>query len=66
MEKINGIIENGYVYVAVEGNEYSCLNCDLMDDTGSCDAKDLCHSLGPYNYFRYSPELTERLKGGEK
>lgn len=63
MEKINGIIENGKIYKAVEGNEYSCLNCDLMDNTGMCDAKDYCLSLGKYNYFRYSPELTDKLKG---
>lgn len=61
MEKINGVIENGIVYKAVEGDKYSCINCDLKDDTGRCEIKDYCLSLGEYNYFHYSPELTEKL-----
>ena len=68
MEKINGIIREGKVYKAVRGE---CKDCDLQEQ---CADKalfnDLCnyfeeYKIGNARIFRYSPSLTERLKGGE-
>lgn len=71
MEKINGIIMSGKVYEVVKYNGSSpCMDCAL---THECDRLEEAHKstqfCGDYLggcIFRYSPELTERLKGGEK
>lgn len=67
MEKINGIIIDGEVYTLSEGG---CFKCDFFRNTliGSCPVKEIC-TIMPYpnaekdNCFRFSPELTEKLKG---
>lgn len=63
MEKINGIIKDGRVYVASQDGRdcYSCNGCDLYSLYGDCVYFDLCFQLGRLNIFRYSPELTEKL-----
>ncbi len=69
MEKINGIIISGKVYKAVRGE---CKGCDLQEQCKDNDLfNNLCNYFEGYNIknahiFRHSPELTERLKGGEK
>lgn len=62
MEKINGIIIDGKVYEAIKTDEQSCLKCDLIEEDGGCPCRDYCFYLGRYNIFRYSPELTDKLK----
>lgn len=67
MEKINGIIVNGKIYEAVECNKKS--PCDICDLQRECSLSDynvefLCsYVIGDDNIFRYSPELTDKLKG---
>ena len=61
MEKINGIIKDGKIYVATETDETSCLMCDLIEEDGGCPCRDYCFSLGRNNIFRFSPSLTKRL-----
>lgn len=66
MEKINGIIIEGKIFVATGTNNSSCLMCDLIEEDSSCPCRNYCFYIGGYyNCFRYSPELTERLKGGK-
>lgn len=62
MKKINGIIKDGKVYVALQdGNDcFSCQGCDLYSK-GNCIYYNLCSYLGRCNIFRYSPELTEKI-----
>lgn len=69
MEKINGIIHEGRVYVA-DPNYAQCDKCDLSlmckDVEEHCDYS-LCITQGVNNNndfgYRYSPELTDKLKG---
>lgn len=63
MEKINGIIIDGKAYEAKETDGQSCLKCDLIEEDGGCHCRDYCFNLGRCNIFRYSPELTDKLKG---
>lgn len=69
MEKVNGIIISGKVYKAVRGE---CKDCDLQEQCKDNDFfNNLCNYFEGYQIkypriFRHSPELTERLKGGEK
>ena len=62
MEKINGIIKDGKVYVALQDGKdcFSCQGCDLYSE-GGCIYSSLCFYLGRCNIFRYSPELTEKI-----
>lgn len=62
MEKINGIIKDGKVYVALQDGKdcFSCQGCGLYSE-GGCIYSSLCFYLGRCNIFRYSPELTEKL-----
>lgn len=62
MEKINGIIKSGKVYIPEHIFGQDCDECAL--DRESCRA--ICTGFGVDVIFRYSPELTERLKGGAK
>lgn len=67
MEKINGIILDGKIYIATEDSKDYCLGCDIVaDENMNCPCMDYCRSIGYCNVFRYSPGLTERLKGGGK
>lgn len=65
--EINGIIVDSKVYKAVECNEIS--PCDICDLQRECSLSDynvelLCsYVIGENNTFRYSPELTDKLKG---
>lgn len=57
MEKINGIIIDGKVYEEIKGE--CTKHCPFWSDK-------LCQDILPYCtankcYFRYSPELTERM-----
>jgi len=61
MEKINGIIIEGKVFVAEKDANCSCLKCDLIEEDGKCAHPQFCNRLGVDNIFRYSPEMTERL-----
>lgn len=61
MEKINGIILEGKVYVAAKDDKQSCLKCDLIEDDGKCAHHRFCIRLGADNIFRYSPELTDKI-----
>lgn len=72
MEKVNGICIEGRFYEAVLTEEFdSCDGCELRETPSGCYAAP-CHSFkrdkngDAEHIFRYSPELTERLKGGEK
>lgn len=62
MEKINGIIYDGKVYVAAEDDKQSCLKCDLIEDDGKCAHHRFCIRLGAANIFRYSQELTDKIR----
>lgn len=61
MEKINGIIEGGKVFIAEMDANCSYLKCDMIEEDGRCGYKHFCARLGVDNIFRYSPKLTERL-----
>lgn len=70
MEKINGIIIEGKVYKAEEQDIRICCECDLYSQCMSfsdCRLHDsllsLCLACGKENIFRFSPELTDKLKG---
>ena len=73
MEKINGIILNGKIYVAVKFKAHEHCgyhDCSFYIHFGCSAPKLLCRvfegdSTNKY-IFRHSPSLTERLKGGEK
>lgn len=63
---LNGIIIDGKVYKLSEGG---CLKCDFFHSTVMpCPVNEICTTM-PYpeaekdNCFRFSPELTEKLKG---
>lgn len=59
--EINGIILNGRVYEAIPEKEYkSCKGCDLFDPY-PCKMNRVCTVLRCI--FRFSPELTNKLKG---
>ena len=68
--EINGIILNGKVFEVSEGGCFHCaFGYDLLkEDSGSCPVKEICE-IFPYpneekdNRFRFSPELTDKLKG---
>lgn len=63
MEKINGIIKDGAVYVESRGHSENCdLRKSCMLDEERLDAN-YCQIfvLGSGENFRYSPSLTERL-----
>lgn len=68
MEKINGIIISGKVYeVANSGKTSPCMQCVLHNECDKFDyehhTKDFCiKNLGDL-HFRFSPELTDKLKG---
>lgn len=59
---LNGIIIDGKVYEAKETDEQSCLKCDLIEEDGGCPCRDYCFNIGRCNIFRFSPELTDKLK----
>lgn len=65
--KLNGIVLNGKFYEAVKCNEVSpCRSCALRNECDEFDyehhTKDFCiENLGDL-HFRYSPELTDKLK----
>lgn len=65
MEKINGIIIEGKVYIPVECDKDSpCDECDLSEKCSklSPNVDDACCELiDRFHIFRYSPSLTERL-----
>lgn len=63
MKKINGVIYEGKVYVEDTDPNGSCLRCDLIEEDGKCAYHRFCIRLGANNIFRYSQELTDRLKG---
>lgn len=67
MEKINGICIEGKFYEAVECNEIApCDHCDMQWKCliSSHNVEPICSEIfGNYSIFRYSPELTEKLKG---
>lgn len=65
MNKINGIIIEGKVYVAEKAKSITCLQCDLVEEDGGCVAPEQCFRLGSRNIFRYSQELTDKLKQHE-
>lgn len=63
---LNGIILEGKVYKLSEGG---CLKCNFFNNTVMpCLVNEICTTM-PYpnaekdNCFRFSPELTEKLKG---
>ena len=57
---MNGIINNGKVYEAVEGA--SCEECAFDKDTRDC--VDWCELCYPWRCaFRYSPSLTDKING---
>lgn len=62
----NGIVLNGKFYEAVRGE---CKDCALQEQCKDNDLfNDLCNYFEGYNInstriFRFSPELTEKLKG---
>lgn len=60
MEEINGIIIDGKIYEEVEGE---CgKQCSFYNDNYNCNIfREYCQSGDCY--FRYSPELTDKLKG---
>ena len=66
MNNLYGLIINGKVYKLSEGG---CLKCDFFRSTVMpCPVKEICTTM-PYpnaekdNCFRFSQELTEKLKG---
>lgn len=60
MEKINGICIKGRFYEALA--EKDCKDCDYDNDVLTCRRVcDLCYEWDCA--FRYSPELTDKLKG---
>lgn len=66
MNNLYGLIIDGKVYELTEG---SCFKCDFFGNgIERCPVKETCTAL-PYpteekdNCFRYSPELTDKLKG---
>lgn len=66
MEKINGIILLGKVYVQTDRRGWNCspFDCDLYacchkEDTSYRDRP--CQIFDEDTAFRYSPELTEKL-----
>ena len=61
MNGLNGIILNGKIFEAVTDKEDSCLNCDLINDTGDCVCRDFCFEQGRCNIFRFSPTLTDKI-----
>lgn len=62
MEKINGIIIEGKVYKAIqEQAKGSCLGCDFFPKRPNCGINGFCRKL--HCIFRFSPELTDKLKG---
>ena len=70
--KINGIIKDGRVYVADPKHVNCSVNCALVDYCSKIEGeydRPLCviHGANAVNDFgyRYSEELTERLKGGK-
>lgn len=60
MEKVNGIILEDKIYEEVKGE---CgKQCSFYNDTYCCNIfREYCKSEDCY--FRYSPELTDKLKG---
>lgn len=66
MKKINGVIYEGKVYEVVETDELTCNGCVFK---GKCkEVPFLCADRilgkGHTAIYRYSQELTDRLKGG--
>lgn len=65
---LNGIVLNGKFYEAVKCNEISpCKSCALHNECAKFDYEHHTNSfciknLGDY-HFRFSSELTEKLKG---
>ncbi len=57
MEKINGIVLSGKVYIPEHIFGQDCDECAL--DRENCRA--ICTGFGVDAIFRYSPSLTERL-----
>lgn len=68
--EINGIILKGKVFEVSEGGCFKCaFGYDLLNkDCDTCRVKEICEIM-PYpnpekdNCFRFSPELTDKLKG---
>lgn len=67
--EINGIVLNGKFYKAEEQDMQLCAECDLYIECcgGVSDLHGFlllaCQYFGKENIFRFSPELTEKLKG---
>lgn len=61
MEKINGIIYDGKVFVTTKDANRSCLKCDLIEEDGRCVCPKFCAQLGVETIFRYSQELTDKI-----
>lgn len=68
MREINGIILKGKVFEVSEGGCFECaFGYDLLKSNSSCFVKEICEIM-PYpnpekdNCFRFSPELTDKLK----
>lgn len=65
---LNGIIIDGKVYEAILPEIDSCKGCAFQEEESGC-IKAHCHSFKPTDFgdaihiFRFSPELTEKLKG---
>ena len=62
MEKLNGIIYNGKVYIPEETKK-PCLNCDLKTDCqhGMLIGIACSYFLNEKERFRYSQELTDKI-----
>lgn len=60
MERINGICIEGKFYKVVKGSD--CKDCDFGNNVQTC--RKLCGMCDLLDCaFRYSPELTDKLKG---
>lgn len=57
MEKINGIIIDGKVFISEHKFGQDCDGCAL----GSANCRAICTGFGVDTIFRYSPSLTKRL-----
>ena len=64
MEKLNGIIYNGKVYIPEETKK-PCENCDLKTDCqhGMLVGRACSVFLNENERFRYSQSLTDKLNG---
>lgn len=63
MEKINGIIVSGKVYVAYPSPSGNCIGCTFSRDSVRIAflETDVCDPCKNKYIFRYSPELTDKI-----